>query len=290
MGTLRRARRPALVWGALATALAAPGCAKVLGFDATLPEADGGSVPWFDGTTGQACARDGDCVGASGPGVNRCDLSSPAPACRLPQCAAHADGHVHYCDGPDVPASPGICLADGTCWPKCTFGDDGTPAVGCLGQDACNAYAFETDPATGTPRGIGYCRGGCETDVDCRSGMRCQTDRGLCVATLSFDEALGTACQIDASPACDCFYAATSHAGYCAQACTMSGAECPPGSTCEALLPTTYVAGDATVQGFTTQSPGLGGLCAPTCGPGLPICPAGSTCQLVTVAGPDCLP
>jgi hypothetical protein len=313
----RPARQSANLSIAIAIALGTGACAKVLGFDSALPQADGGAgqpcatnddctskacvdsrcaalgsgvTAPFDGTTGKPCTSDADCRGPSGPGNDTCDLSSPTPVCRLPHCSAPSYGDVHYCDGPDTPASPGICLPDGTCWPKCTFQGDGTAAVGCAPNDACNAYSFAQD-GTGRVAGTGFCRGGCETDADCSNGLRCQVDQGLCVATVASHAALGTACD-EASTACDCFYATSSRSGYCAQACKVGGAPCPGGSTCDALLPTTFSAsGDgAAVTAFTSQNPGLGGLCAPTCASGTASCPASSTCLSITVAGPDCLP
>jgi hypothetical protein len=324
----RPARQSAPLSLVVALAFGTAACAKVLGFDTSLAVADGGvgepcaanedcaskacidrrcgsvglgsgsssgsggPADSFDGTTGHPCTSDADCRGPSGPGNDTCDFSSPTPVCRLPHCIAPANGIVHYCDGPDAPGSPGICLADGTCWPTCTFQGDGTPASGCATNNACNAQSFGLDPKTGLPAGIGFCRGGCETDADCSNGLRCQVDQGLCVAALASHAALGTACDATASTACDCFYVSASHVGYCAQACKVGGAPCPGGSTCDALLPTTWSSppADGSTTEFTLQNPGLGGLCAPTCVPGSATCPPNSTCQSITVPGPDCLP
>jgi hypothetical protein len=237
------------------------------------------------------CANDGDCRGFSGPGHDVCDFSSPTPACRLPTCSAPADGKVHYCDGPDAPTSPGVCLPDGTCWPKCTFQDDGSPAVGCLAKVACNAAAYMLDPSNGQSVGVGFCRGGCEADDDCATGRHCQLDRGLCVLAAATHLEAGTACDVDASSACDCFYARGTGRGYCAQACKVDGVACPDGTTCDALLPTAWVDdGGGTVLGFSGQNADLGGLCAPLCTSGYPPCPTNSACAQYTVAGPDCLP
>lgn len=305
-------RAPRIRLAVCALAVGGWGCAKILGYDATLPQADGGAgqpcasdqdcesracvasqcaaPAAFDGKTGARCASDGDCRGPAGPGRDVCDRSSPTPVCRLPQCAAPVDGQVHYCDGPDVSTSPGVCIADGTCWPKCSFQSDGSPATGCLVGVACNAAGYVVDPASGSAAGIGFCRGGCEKDADCPNGRRCQTDQGLCVSSVTPPLEAGTACDLTASPACDCFYANATRRGYCAQACTVGGAACPDGTTCDALLPTAWVQDGAAIIGFVLQNPGLGGLCAPACTPDKPPCPANSTCQSFTVAGPDCLP
>jgi|SRR5579859_6274175 len=274
---------------------------------------DGGTTIAADGTSGKPCTTDADCHSATGPGVNKCSNGKiftlgqlfPTPVCIVPpsskgNCDPGQDGNIHYCDGPDLATSPGVCLPNGSntvgiCLPQCTFKADGSAASGCQGKDACNVYGFGQDTTTQAVTGVGYCFGGCETDADCQTGQKCQTDQGICVNALATGElAVGTGCNAAASPApaCNCIAATSNNLGYCAQYCKVGGVACPTGSTCDANLPTTLTgANDATVAGFTSQNGGLSGFCGPKCTiDGGSTCPTNSTCQNVSVAGPDCVP
>jgi hypothetical protein len=169
----------------------------------------------YDGTTGKACATDADCKSANGPELARCSSSVfspddyyPTPVCILPSCATVSDvSGLHYCDGPDDPSSPGICIAlsdsvGGTCIPKCSYDKAGDKATGCQGKDTCRAYS----PAA--EAGEGYCWAGCTEDSHCESGQHCQTDRGTCVAgVVPPTKALGQACTVadEDDAACRCF-------------------------------------------------------------------------------------
>jgi hypothetical protein len=249
----------------------------------------------------------------TGPGVNKCSNGKifnigqlfPTPICIVPpsvqgNCDPGQDGNIHYCDGPDDPSSPGICLPNGSntvgiCLPQCTFRTDGLAPVGCQGKDACSVYGFGQDATTSQLIGIGYCLGGCEADADCATGQRCQVDEGYCVNTPATGELpVGTGCNVAANPqpACDCIASTSDNLGYCAQYCKVGGVACPSGSTCDAGLPTTLAgAGDATVAGFSKQNTGLAGFCAPACVVGgTTKCPPNSTCQSLSAAGPDCTP
>src|SRR5579863_5646364 len=72
----------------------------------------------YDGTTGTACTTDADCTSPGGPGIARCSNSVLAPndyyptaVCILPTCSPVSNSaRVHYCDGPDEPGSPGVCI------------------------------------------------------------------------------------------------------------------------------------------------------------------------------------
>jgi hypothetical protein len=267
----------------------------------------------YDGTEGKACATDSDCHSPTGPGTNKCTSDGffapdgvstiyPTAVClNLANCDPGDGTTAVYCDGdPTNPSSPGVCLslgagpggALGLCLPQCNFKQDGSAATGCHGKDACHTTGFYRTDAAGATIGIGYCLGGCDVDADCAAGQHCQADQGFCVKTLAMDQAAGTSCDRSSAPlACKCI-APSSGLGYCAQFCVVGRDECTTGTVCEASLPTSLVgAGDASVGGWTTQNPGLGGWCAPTCtGTGGTCAYPNSTCQTGTVAGPDCQP
>jgi hypothetical protein len=257
------------------------------------PMADGSSPGQpYDGTTGKLCASDTDCATPGGPGIARCSSSVftpeayyPSPVCILPTCSPVSGTTVHYCDGPDDPSSPGICVPQaqgGICLPKCTYDKTGDPAVGCQGKDACFAFTSAPDG------GVGYCWGGCTANADCPTGQQCQTDQGLCMEGLvPPTKPFGVACtQNDSNDGvCNCLYGGTSENGYCSTFCIVGGADtCPAGSVCDGLEYRQY--------GFTTSNPGLGGFCAVACtiGDGGPACPPSSSCTDVLAAGPDCVP
>ena len=156
----------------------------------------------YDGTTGKACASDTDCHPPGGPGVNKCtsggifgsaggnDLYPTAVCLDIQNCDPGTDGNLHFCDGPDAPTSPGVCLSTGSpgkgiCLPQCSFKPDGSAVTGCQGKDSCFVAGFEADPNNANAAiGIGYCFGGCTADADCATGQKCQTDSGLCLKTL----------------------------------------------------------------------------------------------------------
>ena len=102
----------------------------------------------------------------NGPGGANCD---PAPPRRS------NGANFHFCDGPDDPTSPGICIpltatpspGLGLCQIPCTAALDGTQASGCPGQDTCILQYVGSDPTTNQPIALGYCRGACEKDADC---------------------------------------------------------------------------------------------------------------------------
>jgi hypothetical protein len=231
----------------------------------------------YPGTTGKPCKSDADCKG------NICELTDPTPVC-VPyvdpslggNCDPGTDGAFHFCDGPDTPTSPGVCFPAGNglglCLPACSF-TDGRAITGCTGNNACSPFTFGM--VNGQPVGIGICRGGCMVDSDCQgSNNKCLVQFGLCNNE-----------QVPAGTAsCNCLVG--SGAGFCSQACVVSGSGvCPTGTVCEAFEPTG--------AGFTTQSPGLNGLCLPSCPGG--ACPSPAQCvdpssATGTVAGPDCQP
>jgi hypothetical protein len=266
--------------------------------DASFPGSDSGLVGAYDGTTGKACTTNADCRKAGGPGVAECSSTAlgaygpyyPTPVCILPSCDPGNGQAAHYCDGPDDPSSPGICVpsggtgtTQGICLPRCEFKADGMPAVGCAGKDSCQAYTFGTD-ATGNAVGYGYCFGGCVADGDCPSGSVCQIDEGLCVkARTTRSKKVGDACTSAdyTSGACDCLYG-TSGSGFCSSFCLVGGgAGCPGGYVCEAY--------ELTSAGFTKETAGMGGQCVPSCGAGQ-TCPPSSACSSLYAAGPDCQP
>jgi hypothetical protein len=241
----------------------------------------------YDGTTGLPCASDADCQPVGGPGVAVCSLSLtptvyPTPVCMILGCDPGADNFIHYCDGPDDPSSPGICLAvtstQSLCLPQCAFAGDGSPSQGCIGHDACSFYGAGVD-SNNDVVGVGYCWGACTADAQCPSGTFCQINQGECVTTaMTPSKALGQACTAadSTSGACSCNLdlssTATNPPGLCTQSCQVGLTDnaCPSGFVCQAFEPNTLTGATAgsSTPGFTTQNTGLLGLCEAACTPG----------------------
>jgi len=243
----------------------------------------------YDGVVGKACTTDADCKSANGPNLAKCSNTVfngqdffPTAVCVLPSCTPiTTKSAVHFCDGPDNPSSPGLCVTFGSngslCLPKCTYDKQGGAPVGCTGKDACNAYP--STPAAG----IGYCFGGCTQDNDCQDGQKCQIDRGWCLPGYTPPtKNVGDTCTASDSTAlvCNCLYG-TSNSGYCSQFCTV-GSLCPTGFTCDSL--------EIRASGFSTPNTGMGGYCTKTCSVDAGTCPGGATCTNIFASGPDCIP
>ncbi len=276
--------------------------------------ASSGTTSMYDSTVGNPCQSDLDCEPAGGPGVNTCSITTFSEAffstafCVLKGCDLGTDGATHFCDGPDQPSSPGTCVnfgGTGLCLPTCFFYADGSPAQGCLANDAClqdDAFAMAKQPDGGTVlAGLGYCFGGCTKDADCPTGNLCQVNEGICVTKVDPPtKTIGTACaaadngSATTPAACNCFLNSNTMMGACSQFCTTGSTAdpCPAGYVCDALEPTELVdQSDASIPGFPTQNPGLAGSCVATCTDEGGTC-AGSmfSCSKFTPAGPDCLP
>jgi hypothetical protein len=231
-----------------------------------------------DGTTGQPCKTDADCVGDTGPGINRCSGTQtfpysgirvtllPTPVCMGPLIGSSCDpappndmagANLHFCDGPDLPSSPGVCLPNtspaqpgmGTCYVKCTYSIDGTAPTGCIGHNTCTQLGlYLGDVNTGLiTTGVGFCQGTCLQDSDCSdlgAGWVCQTDVGLCTKSkITRTKTIGTACSAArdlTTGHCNCppdLVNSTTQNGYCTQACVV-GAQvnpCPAGWVCDNL-------------------------------------------------------
>jgi hypothetical protein len=269
---------------------------------------DDSGVIGFDGTTGQACTTDADCAGATGPGINKCSIDYDSqfqianvfvdlwatPVCIMPPDTSvcdpdpqsAGDGYPHFCDGPDDPSSPGICIPDdandphtGFCYPQCTFAIDGSKPVGCAGTDACNPSTFLRSATTQAVTGFGFCAGGCQVDTDCAplgAGFVCQADIGYCTKNkVQRSKAVGTTCQetvaVDdyASGACYCDADPTTGQGFCSTACIVGGVPCANGWVCDAgyQSPLTFVSQDGTMVDvpITAQNVGVPGVCRPAC-------------------------
>jgi hypothetical protein len=271
------------------------------------PEA--AAAPTFDGTTGKACTTDSDCVPAGDPNINVCSNDFvamvagvtwqplPTPVCTLnptsdncdPAPSSDPQGLLpHFCDGPDEPTSPGLCVADnpvapvsgmGTCQPKCTFTLDGSATTGCLAPDTCVLanFAEVQSGATSSVMGYGYCQGTCQDSADCpaQQGVpaACQTDVGLCTTQpVPRTLAIGDACSASdfANGACNCNYDPTSQAGYCTTVCVVGGTACPAGWVCDTGEPSVLNLGAGNIP-ITTQPRGLAGVCAPACSVGAAV-------------------
>jgi len=263
--------------------------------DTPQPDVATSSHP-YDGTTGKACTTNADCTPAGGPGIARCSNSVYAPddyyptaVCIVPSCSPVSDdASIHYCDGPDEPTSPGVCIPSGTagggtCLPKCAFDTMGDPATGCQGKDTCRTYNNAPE------NGYGYCWGGCTQNSDCQNGQHCQTDRGTClVDVVPPTKTIGEACtQVDdENYACHCLYGGASETGYCTSFCIVGGAAtCPNGFVCGA--------DESRADGYVTQNTGMYGRCHSVCSAadGGLMCPLGtnSTCTDQWAAGPYCI-
>ncbi|HEX4513409.1 MAG TPA: hypothetical protein VH054_07730 [Polyangiaceae bacterium] len=244
----------------------------------------------YDGVVGKACTTDKDCATTNGPNLARCSNTVfngedffPTAVCILPSCTpVTSSSGVHYCDGPDDPSSPGICVTSGTsgsaCVPKCTYDKQGGAPKGCVGKDVCNSY-----PITAAA-GVGYCFGGCTQDGDCQDGQKCQTDRGWCLPGVTPPtKNVGDACTASDLDAlvCNCLYG-TSKTGYCSSFCIVGGAACPSGFTCDSL--------EIRASGFTTPNAGMAGYCTASCAGDAAACTTNATCTNVFAAGPDCIP
>ena len=259
--------------------------------------ADAVSPHAYDGTTGKACATDADCQSPGGPGLARCSSTAlapdeyyPTPVCILPTCATVSDDTaVHYCDGPDDPSSPGMCVPWGTtgtakCLPKCSYDTSGSPPAGCQGKDTCIAA---TSISGSVASGYGYCWGGCTGDADCPTGQRCQVDEGTChVGLVPPTKNIGDPCTEadENSEACMCLYASSSGMGYCTSFCVVG-----EGSTC----PAGYVCGSDEYRstGYSAQNTGMAGRCHALCDPtdAGSTCPGGSSCSDLFASGPYCI-
>ena len=245
----------------------------------------------YDGTVGKACTSDNDCHSANGPNVARCSSSVfapqefyPNPVCVLPACSPVSDASgLHFCDGPDDPSSPGICVTGGAsggiCLPRCNYDKSGSAPTGCQGHDVCFAYPAATE------NGVGYCWAGCTQDTDCSNGQKCQLDRGWCVqGVLPPTKAVGDACTESDTNAgvCNCLYG-SNKTGYCSSTCIVGGAPCPTGFVCDSL--------ETRINGYATPHAGMGGYCAKACAAdGGATCPGASVCTAVFASGPDCIP
>ncbi len=253
----------------------------VLGVDVTPPPDSG---PPGDHTTGKACKDDSTCD-VTGAGDAHCSVDlfsfgsiSPTPTCINLNCdpgsgvgVVRCDGDLGICLPVDGGSSiPGLCI--GSCRIDAT---SGSPAAGCVGKDVCNYYALDKDPS-GRSVGVGYCLGGCTRDADCAStGETCQIETGECVRShVDFKKKLGELCTAsDFGVACSCYYG--TGPGYCSQFCTVDGAACPSGYSCDGLLPSTDGSGSAT---FKTFPKGVAGYCLKECTSDGDCAALGGTC------------
>ncbi|MGD0673892.1 MAG: hypothetical protein ABSC94_00645 [Polyangiaceae bacterium] len=244
--------------------------------------ATGGGL--YDGTVGKICMSNLDCEPPGGPGINVCSSSLqsgilfPTPVCVLTSCDPGTDGNLHFCDGPDMPSSPGVCLdlgnGAGFCLPQCELLTDGKAPTGCAAGSACAALALGVDSSGNVAGAFGACLSACTQDSDCPTGAVCQVDTGSCVSKLvTAEKAPGASCTSADTTAnvCYCFTGTLPDGGtgdgICAPACVTGPAEgCPSGFICDGLLQTTVTANNgASEPGFMVQTPGLVGRCFPAC-------------------------
>lgn len=272
---------------------------------------DGGGLQ-FDGTSGKQCKTDADCSSPTGPGINKCSidfmsvvtnvktpfLALPTPVCLVPPSSSSTTGNcdpappsdasgalIHFCDGPDMPTSPSICVALtspatpglGACLPACSFALDGSAPTGCVGKDTCLPTTVGSD-MNGNTMGLGFCQGSCQTNADCSglgTGFVCQTDIGACTKTpVTRKKAVGAACAADptktvgndnATGACNCLPDSTTNLGYCTTACIVGGNPCPNGWICDNLQPSEVQLPDGTLLAVAMENKGTPGVCMPPC-------------------------
>jgi hypothetical protein len=307
---------------------------------------DGATGPTYDMTTGMPCTSDTMCKSANGPGSNICSTGVgisnpffgvsgaspwPTPICMMKPPAAGSQGNcdpapsydpqgqeLHFCDGPDDPSSPGICIPNnaqmptsgaGFCYPKCTFAIDGSKQQGCIGADTCVPFTFvlfnnDAGVPQPPPVGYGYCYGACQQDADCSglgTGYKCQVDLGFCTKTPVTREAdaggaVGAACTNPSggtSTACYCPANTTTGAGYCTSSCVVGGNPCPTGYVCDnglgGMVSFSNDGGDYTLA---MQNPGTLGTCFEKCTAvdASAGCPPNGLCSNASLAGPDCVP
>jgi hypothetical protein len=255
-----------------------------------------------DGTTGKPCQTDADCAGPNGPGINKCSSSLvysvttvpvvllPTSVCKVPpssvggNCDPAPPGDptgqsLHYCDGPDDPSAPGICVpltspatpGQGTCEIPCTFAFDGSAPSGCIGKNTCLPIPgiVASGPTGAIVGGVGYCNGSCEKDSDCSglgTGWVCQTDIGYCTQhpLATRKKAFGATCTTAGrvndvtTGACNCgIVSSATGTGLCAPNCIVGGTvPCPTGWVCDNLQDPMLT----TVENVQTQ-----GVCLPVC-------------------------
>jgi hypothetical protein len=262
---------------------------------------DAGTGPLAnDETTGLPCTTDTVCRNPNGPGLNVCSNGFTVsfngaqvqlwatPVCVIPpnplgNCFPGADSSdIHFCDGPNDPSSPGICIGldptdplVGLCVPKCTFAADGSPATGCVGHNACGYLTDLLSVSTQAPVGIGYCKSACVTDADCAdllSDYECQTDEGDCtlvaaLRTKKIGDACSTAGAVNDQTLGNCLCAnGATGSGFCSTECVVGGAACPAGWVCESGEPATLDFGSGAPSfAITKATPGLIGTCVPAC-------------------------
>jgi len=263
------------------------------------PRPDAQSTP--TGSTGHPCTSKSDCAS---PDNDTCSNSYtlatpiagitgsvlPAPLC-LPaptgdDCdpAPPLDPHgnlPHFCDGPDDPSSPGLCVPDnplqpesgmGVCQPKCAFDVNGATQVGCPAPDTCtfSIFAQLTSGVSGSVLGFGYCQGTCQRDADCTAfgaASVCQTDVGICTSEpITRTLAIGDGCTTAdfMSGACNCDYDLNTGVGFCTTTCVVGGTPCPAGWVCDTGEPSAFNLGNGNVT-VMTQTAGLSGICLPSC-------------------------
>jgi hypothetical protein len=263
----------------------------------------------FDGTSGKPCTTSADCTTATGPGINVCSNTSPdvvvtnvkvqllpTPVCTVSRVGSGgncdpappsdtAGAFVHFCDGPDMPTSPGICIPGtnppmamlGVCLPACTFALDGSAQKGCPGKDTCAPYTVTLD-ANGNGVGVGFCQGSCQIDADCSAlgtGYVCQTDIGFCTKTkVTRTKSVGQACAADptkvvgndsATGACNCVANGTTNLGYCSTACVVGGSPCANGWVCDNGLLSDVQLSNNQVLMVTADATGTPGQCMQPC-------------------------
>jgi len=251
------------------------------------------------GTTGNTCMTHPDCD-PDGEEIGYCTKNAfllgplnPTPVCLLygPEvCNPSTDTEIRFCDIKDMKAG-GVCSDAGEgnaqCSPHCILKADGTWEKQCAGNNACIYEAITNDY-----RFIGTCQGGCQADMDCPTGSKCDPALQYCVKSCTTDtnctmgwpmppaewkcNTTRGACEFQyakktgdtcaASADClICFKGTMAAAGYCTNYCKTGGsAACTTGFTCDHLLDATDAMG-APAFTFTTTPAGLNGFCLRNC-------------------------
>jgi hypothetical protein len=216
---------------------ASAGAVSTPGAGATGRAGSGGGSGVSTGTLGSMCASDTDCAGGlSCLTPDSTDLGSGGPSLGLCTATCVSDAN---CGGFEIGAG---CVNVGTvtapkgfCFEACTLGGDASVInTKCQGRldFACTDLSTTTTPDP-------FCLPRCINDVECGTGLFCDTRSGLCAKTMATGDAVGTPCDPSA--------ATNSCRGICLRTSSTVG-ECA--ELCSGLVPCM----------FTGQVPG--GLCA----------------------------
>jgi hypothetical protein len=201
----------------------------------------GGGSSVSTGTLGSMCASDADCAGGlSCLTPDSTDMGSGGPSFGMCTATCVSDAN---CGGFEIGAG---CVDVGTptapkrfCFEACTLGGDaGVFNTKCQGRIDFACTDLSTNTITPDP----FCLPRCRADLECGSGLFCDSRSGLCSITQALGDAVGTACDPSA--------ATNKCRGICLRTSSTVATTGECAEFCSGFLPCMY----------TGQAPG--GLCA----------------------------